>query len=610
MSIATAKRTPFWIVGLIPSAAAVVALSYYLRWPTDITHRFILVAASVALALLNGIFFSTRDKRLLFWAWITGFVFVLAQVGGERLSTIGTLAESERLGLDLTLLLLCAVLLSPAAGGVFIWLCNRIRGAWDRPSLDRQGSRYPRARVFWFCTALLLLCWPPYLAAFYPGLFTYDISYQYLIYKTGEYNTHHPLIHTLMVGVFCDIGRLLFGFPVKGFLLYTITQMTLLAMAMASAISFLYKRGSPKWFCILLLVVDAVMPFNTLMAISSTKDTLFAGSVLYLAVLILELMDDPSLIVKRSWAARFVATQVAVGLMRNNGFVCLLGILLVSLIGLMRYRHLARRVTVLCLCGILLYSLTNVGLKAALQAKDGRLSEAYSVPIQQMSRVYVTTDDPVNDEIRTWLPDAGNYSAAISDMVKGSANINRQNLPQFLGLWLQVGFRHPIVYIDALGHLTKGYLQLDETPPSGAQYLETSFHASVLDMMLPNSQWPWLRDVMQQLYSKRGYLDIPPYSAILSPAFWCWLMLFAFCASICLRRVDGFAIGVMLMFLFFSVLLGPCVMLRYIYPIIQVGPLLIGVLLAHPCPLKIDQPARGQRKEQRARRITVEGHAL
>lgn len=582
MNSIASKSRKHWIPAAICSAAGVVALSYYLQWPTEVTHRFVLVAAAALLAVPGAKLLAGGDRRLVTGSWVAGFLFTLAQVVGERLSNVGTLALAEHIGRDLALLAVCTLCLAPAAGGAFLWLCERVRASWATPLRKAEPPRFRRMTVTLLSAAVLLVCWLPYLLAFYPGLFTYDISYQYLMYTTGSFSTHHPLLHTLVVGLFCDAGRVLFGFPVKGFLLYTLMQMALLALAMGSAISLLYRRGTPLWFCILLLVLDAVLPFNTLLAISSTKDTLFAASVLYLMVVLLEMLAQPALLRKPSWMLRFVLIEAAVGLMRNNGFICLAAVAAGCAVGLIRYHRQALRLLALCLCGIALYMAGGAALKAAVHAVDGPFAETLSVPIQQLSRAYVKTDDEAKDEILQWLPNAANYAPSISDMVKDTATVTREQFVPFLKLWLTVGLRHPIVYLDAFGLTTKGFYQLDETPPMGGQYLETAFHDNVLDMMLPNSQWPWLRDVMAKLYSYRGYLDVPLLAGVLSHAFWCWVMLFAFLGGISLRRKDVLAVGAVPVALYLSVLLGPCVMLRYIYPIMLAGPLLMGLLLASP----------------------------
>lgn len=582
MNIDVSKPWTRWVLAAIGSAAGVIALSYYLQWPTEVTHRFVLVAAAALLAVPSAKLLAGGERRLVAGSYMAGFLFTLAQVVGERLSNVGTLALAGHIGRDLALLTVCTLCLAPAAGGAFLWLCERVRASWASPLRAAKPPRYRRITVTLFSAAVLVVCWLPYLLAFYPGLFTYDISYQYLMYTTGNFSTHHPLLHTLMVGLFCDVGRVLFGFPVKGFLLYTLVQMALLALAMGSAISFLYRRGTPLWFCILLLVLDAVLPFNTLLAISSTKDTLFAASVLYLMVVLLELLAQPALLRKPGWMLRFVLVEIAVGLMRNNGFICLLAVLAVSAVGLIHYRRQALRMIALCLCGIALYMAGGAALKAAVHATDGPFAETLSVPIQQLSRAYTVTDDEAKAEILQWLPDAAHYAPSISDMVKNTATVTREQLAPFLRLWLEVGLRHPIVYLDAFGLTTKGFFQLDETPPMGGQYLETAFHDNVLDMMLPNSQWPWLRDLMAKLYSYRGYLDVPLLAGVLSHAFWCWGMLLTFLGGVCLRRRDVVAVGAVPVALYLSVLLGPCVMLRYIYPIMLAGPLLLGALLARP----------------------------
>ena len=62
---------------------------------------------------------------------------------------------------------------------------------------------------------VLLVCWTPALIAGFPGYFTYDSGLGWLEqwgqYLTGELNSHHPVLHTLFVGLLISAGQSLFG---------------------------------------------------------------------------------------------------------------------------------------------------------------------------------------------------------------------------------------------------------------------------------------------------------------------------------------------------------------------------------------------------------------
>lgn len=564
-----------WMCSAIFAIIGVEAFCAFLQLPPEATHRFLPLAAAAVLTVLGVQLFANEDKRLRRYGWALGILFSLAQVCGERVSEIGTLIS---IGWDWLLLACCAVGFAPAVGGLFVLFIKGLK-AVSRKAAQRTDRRLSNRAVFWGSAAILLICWLPYLLAFYPGLFTYDVSYQYLQYTTGELNTHHPLLHTLLIGGFCDLGRILFGYPSKGVLLYSLFQMGAMALFMASAMAFLHRHRAPMWVCIVLLVMEAVLPFHTLLVISTTKDTLFGGMLLYLCVLVMQAFLEPEACRKPSWIIRFVAAEALVGMLRNNGFICLIAVLAAGVAAAIRHREAGKRMIALALCGMVLFGAGNAGLKAATGAEDGPVREILSVPVQQLGRVYALTDDEAKDEILAYFPGAPNYASSISDPLKDTFTGTAADIPDILRLWAKVGLRHPIIYLDALIALNKGFYQLDETPPWGAQYLETAFHESKADWMLAHSLWPELKDWMTKLYSERGYLSVPIYAALLSHAFWCWLMLWSVMAALYMRNRAAASAGMMLVFLYVTVLMGPCVMLRYIYPIMLCGPFLLASLM-------------------------------
>lgn len=577
-----------WLVAALCATTGVIAVSLYLQLSREVTYRFLMTAATVALIVPGAVFFSLRDRRTRVIGLVFGLLFTLAQVGSARLTEVGTLARAGYTGEDCVLLAFCVLGFTPAVGGVFALIVRGVESTINRNASreikpQQQYCDTSRVRVvFLGCTVLLMLCWLPVFLAFYPGLFTYDVSYQYLQYSTSEFNTHHPLLHTLMVGGFIDIGRLIFNYPAKGIMLYTLFQMALMALSMAYALTFLYRRRAPRWFIVLTLVIFGLAPFSSLMAVSATKDTLFAGLVLHLCVLICEYMLETQTCRGKLWGARFALTAAGVCLMRNNGFVCLAALLIICLIAVLTRRGYFKRFIALSLCGLVLFGAGSAGLKLLTGAKNGPPGEALSIPAQQLARVYVLTDDPAKPEIVKWLPDADKYAWSLADHVKNTYMPNPSGgggLLAFIGLWADVGLRHPVVYLDAFGLLMGDFFNLDGHLASGGQYLETAFHEDKGEWLIESSKWPWLKQEMARLYSRNEYQEIPLFTTVLSHAFWCWLMLIAFALAVCLRRRAALLACAVVFTLYLSVLLGPCVMLRYIYPIIICVPLLWGVLL-------------------------------
>lgn len=568
MSIKCSKRS--WLAGLLFAAAAVFACDGYLHWDSFVSSSVTMLVWLGVLTVAGAVVFQQKERRLTLYALVFGWLFAAAQICGVRLEALETLALNWQ---EVLLMLLCATAAAPAAGCLFVLFIRWMQNI--RPAAST--GRFTPVTVLLGSAAILFVCWLPYLAAFYPGLFTYDVSYQYLMYETGEINTHHPLLHTLMIGGFYDLGWHLFGYPVKGILMYALMQMGLLALAIASSIACLYRWKAPRWCCVLALMCGAFLPFNTLLSISTTKDTLFAASVLWLSVLAFEACRQPELFKSKGWMIRFVLALTFTGLLRNNGFVCIFSLMAAGVWLFRRHPAVIKRLLALCLCGVMAYTGVNWGLKTAVNAEKGPARELYSVPVQQLARVYVSTDDEAKDEILTFLPDAGLYFRTISDPVKNTFEAETVSIPDFLKLWAEVGLRHPVIYLEAFAETTRGFWDFDFILTG--QYLETAFHTDEANWLMETSRWVGLRDLMARLYSRNEYRNIPIYSAILTPAFWCWAMVLMLGAGLYLRRKPVLFAGVAVFALYLTTLLGPCVMFRYVYPVALCVPFLFGTLM-------------------------------
>ena len=87
----------------------------------------------------------------------------------------------------------------------------------------KVGKAFPRGLGVPVHSGLL---WADVPGVAFPGSFAYDVPYQLRQAVTGAYSTHHPLLHTLLLGGLLQLGRALGDIDI-GAAIYTAVQMAL-----------------------------------------------------------------------------------------------------------------------------------------------------------------------------------------------------------------------------------------------------------------------------------------------------------------------------------------------------------------------------------------------
>lgn len=104
-------------------------------------------------------------------------------------------------------------------------------------------------KIFFFYWGALLLLWMPTFLASYPGIYAYDTGYQLNEYMYGGLSSHHPVIHTWLLGITMRAGVGLFHSSQAGAFLYTVLQLILFSAMLAGGVYYLRKEGGPRLFC-------------------------------------------------------------------------------------------------------------------------------------------------------------------------------------------------------------------------------------------------------------------------------------------------------------------------------------------------------------------------
>lgn len=578
-----------WLVGQMES------------W-TEVCPKPLLMAAGV-LGFLCAFFFTGKlfyaeDGRRKWCAAAAGTLMATAYVLGGRLRQDGTVLKGAE---DLPGFLFSVVFLSVlAAAGCFPWIGRESLKKERKSEVHRCAEGNFAGVLFLGYLGMILLCWLPVFLAYYPSVFAYDAEGQLYQVIAHDYSTHHPLLHTLFLGAFFRLGGRLGSYS-AGMAAHSIVQMLLMAAAFAYALLTLYKEGVKRSLRLLLLAFYALFPANSVLALSTTKDVLFAALVLCYVLELHRLCCRKTAAAKKEQTWRqnvfcmlpLVLIGVTMLLFRNNALYALLVSAPLAAAILKRARRSEwKRYLWAALCTLVLFVMVSTGLKAALGAQSGSPREMLSVPLQQMARTRVYHEEEIGPQMRTeldrflsseWVFAA--YHPHLADPVKNRAVIHDQPL-RLIQCWLKLGVQFPQTYFDAFLDNSVGLWFLEDVShaeiygkgtESGFGYLSTDNRTMPAGCeIIEDSKLPGLRRAMEEIVSENRYQELPVVSVIFAPAFYWWLLVLYAADAVYRRRWERLVPVSFLTAYYLTLLLSPAVLVRYMYPLmVSVPPLLM-----------------------------------
>lgn len=317
---------------------------------------------------------------------------------------------------------------------------------------------------------LLLLLWLPVILLSFPGNLCYDVigQIEQVVGRTA-YSAHHPLLHTLLVGGLVQLGKTLMGSYDAGLFLYILVQALLLASALAGTIWWLnrqeFERGRVSHLILLVILgVYVFSPMYSNMASTAIKDIPFVAAVIWYVILLAELCFHRQRLKDWRFAAIFLAVQVLMSLLRNNGFYVMVLTGAVFCVLWWKQSERAMRVRMmfcLLLLPVLLSRLFSGILLTGLSAEKGKAAEMFSLPFQQTARYLQLYREELTMEEKTAIEAvlgdtaeiAKNYNPDLADPVKRlyyeQDEVTGKELAGYFAVWGKDFFKHPCVYLEA-----------------------------------------------------------------------------------------------------------------------------------------------------------------
>ncbi len=440
---------------------------------------------------------------------------------------------------------------------------------------------------------IIIIFWLPAFIAFCPVILSYDGPIQIYAFAIKEMapSTRQPIISTLLLKMFYKIGLNIFNSVSLGMMYYSIFQIIVMSGIFAYTTEFIYKETKNKVITIISLIFYALYPINQLFPLITTKDVMFSGLALLFVIRMYQLTKKENRILEYILVAILGTLML---LFRNNAVYSL--ILLIPFIIVILQKNKSKKLVILITLIIITYQISfNLLIKIVNGEKDNN-REKLSVITQAIARVSRYKEKELNEDeknrIEYYFGNINNlanvYQENLSDATKAIIKTQRveENRKDFCNLFIQLGIKYPIIYIDSFLKTIEDYWYLQDYALSNIKIqrrscLELGFFyiTDGKNTICDYNLWPELREMYKKLLEQNYYMKIPIINMMFQPSLYFYILI----GSILYLKYKNQAdkkIPIIFLFLYFlTCFLGPGGILRYVYINIISTPLIISLLI-------------------------------
>ncbi len=528
------------------------------------------------------------DGRKWFFSCVGGILFAAFDSCGYLLENYGSIWAVSENPWHRTVFHRIALKFPVYAAAVFclFLLVEWLRGkTWDGGLSARWNALAEKKYWFFALWGLYFVSFCPAFLGGFPGIFAADAPNQVGWTFSGWLTAHHPLLHTgILCGIFSAVRTLGFSDNTAA-AIYTVLQMTALSGIFAWISRFLKKEKAPVWLQIGTVLFLCLFPFHALMAVYTTKDTLFAGIFVLCLMQIYRMCAQPQEYFS-DWRnlLRGGICLALLFLMRNNGFHTFILCAPFLFVFLRKYR---KKFLLLCGALIIVYLMYNGPFLTLVGAEPGNSREAYSVIMQTLGRTYASGGDITEEEMDVIRPVMDEetlslYVPTLSDSIKNQFHTDafNENRSEFLKTWLNIGLRNTKLYIDGFLNTTYAFWY----PWAGGEYLEfVCFDVEEDNPNYPHVEMTPVSQTFYRYYTAIGtdaaFRQIPVVCELLSMGIYFWLMVFAALYVLYAREYRKLLWMLPLWSYMGTSLLGPTALLRYAYPVMRGAVLVVFMMM-------------------------------
>lgn len=434
-------------------------------------------------------------------------------------------------------------------------------------------------------TLIIFLAWVPILISFYPGNFSYDAGTQLRMINFDLITKYHPVIHTLFLYITMVLGNKIFLSYEIGLLIHSIVQMLIMAFIFSYTLIYLHKNKFPNKINIIFLLIYMLLPIHSMFSITTTKDIIFSGLFNLAIIKLIDLsLNTDNFFEKKINIISFIIIFVLLLAFRNNMlYACILFLPFVLII----LRKYLKKIMLLFMSIIFIFIAYDLTLTKMFKIPNGPRVEAFSFVVQQLARVYNVENLNIEEkqEIEKLYNNGSlnKYNSHISDPVKSEFNTIEfmGNPKKYLSLYLNLGIKYPMTYIDSIFTNNYSFFYLfDKLPdPNSKTFIEIS----CLD--LRNNTYDRTNDcnrsvesiynLYYDLLNNATYQRVPVLNILMNMPLYVMIILFI-TIYILAKKIYKLLIPLLLLICYvITNLIAPVAIVRYMYPLFTCIPLII-----------------------------------
>lgn len=464
---------------------------------------------------------------------------------------------------------------------------DKASGKISEPKSFRSSTPFN----FFYIWAIIFLFWMPVFFALYPGAFVYDATEEYVEVISRQFTMHHPLLHVLALGGIVHLFEYIGAGANLGIAVYVLLQMLVMSAALSFVVRSIQIWGVKKRYAFITVLFFSIFPLFPLYAVCTAKDGLFTVFLLVATVSMGNIIrstdaeKEPVSTTSMSDMVIFLVSSTLMMMLRNNGLYAYTATaLIIVIVFVVDRRHrsassnriTARLLILMALSIVLSLGSTRI-LKLATGATDGEHQEMLTVPIQQLARTYTYSPEAFTPDeealLKAFIPEdyLATYSPRISDVLKSGFNNQyyESHRVLFYKLWLTIGARRPLTYLNAHLGTAYGYIYPDAlnnvykgNTMNTFTYTDSSYFGFETEPPgIRDSMLPALELLIEKFSLTLFQQKCPVLSMLFAPGFVFWVFFF-----VLVGYVDRKNLPMMLLVLmtFATVLLGPTTLVRYV----------------------------------------------
>lgn len=447
------------------------------------------------------------------------------------------------------------------------------------------------AHPFRTTVIILLVCYLPYILAFYPAVLSPDpvnqirevmgIHTRYmdsvvLIDPNVTITNFNPVMHTLLLGNCFKFGYNI-GSVNLGLFIYSIIQISVFISCLSYSITFLKKEGVPNKILYIFIAIYAFVPIFPLYSMQTNKDLFFTCAILLYIIKTYELMKYDF-----NWKefSILLAVSIYLFLARNNGIYTIM----LSLPFFLILKEKRGKVALLIVSILACYTCYSKVLLPHFKITETSVREALSVPFQQTAALINKDAEIVEEKDIELIGRLLNldairyeYNPELADPVKNTFNPNytEEDLKEYFNIWFKYLIKRPGTYITATINNMYGYFY----PNTVRWYIYYNFNSELVEEGF-DFHYNGL-SILRSILSGYGnaFQYTPIFGLLVNIGFNVWIYLFLVGALIVNKNKKMILILLPALSLILVCIASPAnAYFRYAMPYIMTLPLVLGIL--------------------------------